>query len=124
MKRLVTLGMLAWLWTVPTQADDFYKAAEDLCETIKSCAIKQMGASEITPDMRKMMEPMLAQMCNGMKAKIGQVPTGHVLHDPAVACMRSMDKLGCAVLEEGGNVETAECKKYEELARQQGIEQP
>jgi len=124
MKKWMVLGLAVWLVSGPTQADDFHQAAEDLCETVKGCAIKQMGASELTPEMRQMMEPMLDKMCEGMNARIGQVPTDHVLHDPALACMRSMEKLGCALVENGGNVETPECNKYEELARQQGIEQP
>jgi hypothetical protein len=117
-KKFLTAGILAMVMAAPGQADSVVEAAEDLCETLKTCALKQMGTADVTPELRQMMEPMLQGMCAGLNAKIGDVPAGHPLQEPAVACMRSMEKLGCAMMENKGDVDTPECKKYEELASQ------
>lgn len=123
LKPILSAAMLAATFSlclsVPASADDLTKAAEDLCQTVKSCALEQMGASDMTPEMKEMMGPMLDGMCQGITASIGAVPKGHKLYAPAVACMRSMDKLGCTLVEGGGNTaDTPECEKYAEMAQQ------
>lgn len=124
-KRTTAAAFLAVTFALPASADDIVKAAADLCETFKGCAIEQMGAMEMTPEMRQMMEPMFASMCTGIGARIGEVPTGHKLHQPAVACLRSLEKLGCAAMNnDGDDANTPECEKYEELAEQYGVDQP
>lgn len=123
MKRLLSVALLASVLPLSASADDIVKAAADLCETYKGCAIKQMGATDMTPEMRQMMEPMLQNMCSGITASIGEVPTGHKLHKPAVACLRSLDKLGCEAMSSGSGAKTPECEKYEEMAKAHGVNQ-
>lgn len=129
MKYLMSVAFVAstlsFTLAAPAAADDMAKAAGDLCETVKSCALKQMGASDMTPEMKEMMGPMLDGMCQGITASIGSVPQGHEMYAPAVACMRSMNKLGCALVENGGSAQdTPECKKYAEMAEKYSEAQP
>ena len=98
-------------------ADDLVSASNDMCEKVKACALAEVAESDMTPEMRQMMEPMLAGMCDQMRQGVNEVPTNHQLYQPAVACMRSMAGLSCAEFR-GGEVETPECLKYRELADQ------
>ena len=97
-------------------ADDLMSASNDMCEKVKSCALAEIAESDMTPEMRQMMEPMLEGMCEQMRQGVNQVPTTHELYQPAVACMRSMANLSCAQFQ-STEVETPECLKYRELAK-------
>ena len=97
------------LFVTPAQADELGDAAQTLCEKVKSCAIAQMEGQNIPEETRQMMQPMLDNMCTQVRGKVGEVPTGHPLYKPAVACMESM-----------GAMTTPECEEYEELAREAG----
>lgn len=112
---------LTFSFVASAQNDEFANAASDLCETIKSCALDQMGASQMTPEMKQAMGPMLDGMCKGILASVGSFPADHKLYKPATACMRSMEKQGCALVNSGGKSgETPECKEYETLAKKYG----
>jgi hypothetical protein len=70
--------------------------------------------------MRQMMEPMLENMCATMQANVQQVPAGHPLYQPAVACMRSLESLSCAQMQALDRTTTPECQEYEKLAKEMG----
>jgi hypothetical protein len=101
-------------------ADEFGDATQALCEKVKSCAVAQMAGQDIPPETRQMMQPMLDSMCTQINAKVGEVPTGHPLYKPAVACMESMNSLTCEEMQDAAGMATPECEEYEELAREAG----
>lgn len=100
----------------PVMADDLSGAASDLCEKVKACSMAQIAEADMTPEMRQMMEPMLDSMCQTMQQGVSEVPTGHELYQPAVACMRSMAQLSCTDFQDESKVQTPACVKYQELA--------
>jgi hypothetical protein len=102
--------------SLPAIADDLVSAANDMCENVKACSMAQIAESEMTPEMRQMMEPMLESMCDQMRQGVQQVPSGHDLYQPSVDCMRSMADLTCDEIMNLDTVETPACKKYRELA--------
>lgn len=102
--------------SLPAIADDLVSAANDMCEHVKACSMAQIAESDMTPEMRQMMEPMLESMCDQMRQGVQQVPSGHALYQPAVDCMRSMAELGCDDFLNGNAAETPACKEYRELA--------
>ena len=97
-------------------AEDLTSAANDLCEKVKACSMSQIAEADMTPEMKQMMEPMLDSMCETMQAGVKEVPTGHELYQPAVACMRSMADLSCADFQDESKVQTPACMKYQEMA--------
>lgn len=115
----VTLAVCLLLAT-PVFAEEFTSAAMGLCEKVKSCAMRQLASEELTPEMRQVMQPMLENMCANMQANIGEVPTGHPLYKPAIACMRSMEQLNCERMQDAEGMQTPECEQYQELVAQQG----
>lgn len=121
LKSCVSGMLLCLVSLVPTaHADELADAAQALCEKVKSCAMAQMDGQEITPETRQMMQPMLDSMCAQVRGKIGEVPTGHPLYQPAVACMQSMNSLTCESMQEAGDMVTPACEEYENLARETG----
>ena len=99
-------------------ADDISSAAAGLCEKVRVCATEQIAEEDLTPELREMMEPMLDTMCEGMQAKVEDVAAGHPLHQPAVACMRSMEALSCDDMRNPDSMQTTECETYEKMARE------
>lgn len=99
-------------------ADDLTDAAQGLCDSVKSCALEQIAKEDLTPEMRQMMEPMLESMCTNIQSKVQEVPMDHRLYKPAVACMRSMESLTCADMQNPDRMSTPECREYEKLARE------
>ncbi len=109
--------ILACLFSTHASSDDFADSALQLCEKVKGCAIAEMNQADLTPEVRQMMEPMLATMCSSMQANIQQVPSGHKLYKPALACMKSMNEMSCKDMQSQESYQTGACKTYEELAR-------
>ena len=109
--------ILGCLFSTHAMSDDFSDSALQLCEKVKGCAIAEMNQSDLTPELRQMMEPMLATMCSSMQANIQQVPSGHDLYKPALACMKSMNEMSCRDMQSQDSYQTGACKTYEELAR-------
>jgi len=101
---------------LPAQAEKMTEAGLALCAKGKECALQQLAQEDFTPEMRQMMEPMLNGMCQAVQAQITEVPTGHALYAPAVACMESMSRLSCAELQGGNDIKTAECEEYRRQA--------
>jgi hypothetical protein len=104
--------------SLSVQAEELVDAATALCETVKTCSMAQVAKEDLTPEMQQMMEPMLENMCTAMRSGVQDVPTGHGLYEPAVACMRSMAALTCEQLQDEQQVETDACKEYEKLAKE------
>jgi hypothetical protein len=102
-------------------ADELLEETQTLCTNIKSCVLEQMAGEDLSPEMRQQMEPMMANMCTNMSSRIGEVPTGHGLYDPAVACIRSMQSLSCAQMQDPAHAVTPECAHYEELRSKAAI---
>ena len=113
---LATLFVATLSTAVPAAADSLESAGADLCEKVKACALAEIDKQELTPEMKEMMEPMLETMCVGMRQGMDQVPVDHQLYAPAVACMRSMANLSCEQLQDGNQVQTPECAKYQDMA--------
>jgi hypothetical protein len=101
-------------------ADALTDAAQGLCDTIKTCALEQMTGQDMTEEVRQKMTPMLDDACADLRSQVQMVPTGHALYQPAVDCVRSMESLSCAQLQDAGRVTTPACNEYEELARKSG----
>lgn len=120
----VCIVVLASLGVVlPVQAEKMTEASLALCEKVKGCALEQLQQEEFTPEMRQMMEPMLNGMCQAVRAQITEVPTGHPLYAPALACMESMAQLSCAALQGGDDIKTAACEEYRRQAEKYDVPQ-
>ncbi len=100
----------------PVRSDDLTAATMALCEKVKSCAMAQISQANLTPEMSQMMQPMIDNMCANMQGNMADLPRGHALYEPAVACMRSMEKVSCAEMQSSSRPQTAECAAYEEKA--------
>lgn len=123
LKSYVSGILLCLVSLVPAaHADELADAAQKLCEKVKSCAMAQMEGQELTPETRQMMQPMLDSMCTQVRGRIGEVPTGHPLYQPAVACMQSMNSLTCESMQDSGDMVTPACEEYESLAREAGAD--
>lgn len=101
-------------------ADDLGAAATSLCEKVKTCALQQMNQQQMTPQMRQMIEPSLESMCASMNGQMAEVPQGHELYKPAVACMRSMAQQSCSDIMNAAQNMTPACKDYENKVRNMG----
>lgn len=119
LKKCASAILLCVVTAAPAAlADELGDAAQGLCEKVKSCAIAQMEGQEITPEIRQMMQPMLDSMCAQVRGRVGEVPAGHPMYKPAVACMESMNSLSCDRMQDAAQVITPECEEYEKLARE------
>ncbi len=120
-KKCVRMTVLYLVAAVPAiHANEMADAAESLCEKVKSCALAQMAEQDLSPEMRQMMQPTLDGMCAQVRGKVGDVPTGHPLYKPAVACLDSMNALSCEEMHSSEGALTPACEEYEELARAAG----
>jgi hypothetical protein len=115
--KLLSAGLLLALSTWAC-ADDLTDAARGLCDNIKTCALEKIAEENLTDEMRAMMGPMMDNMCAAMQDKVQEVPEGHALYEPALLCMRSMESLTCAQMQDEDQVMTSECKEYERLAKE------
>ena len=116
----LAMFLVGLLMAAPLAAEEFTDAAMGLCEKVKACAMQQMASEQLTPEVRQMMEPMLENMCANMQSNIGEVPTGHALYKPAIACMRSMEQLSCESMQDPASMQTPECEKYQDMVERQG----
>ena len=117
LQRILVLLVLGASLSLSAQADNMADATLRLCEKIKSCALAQIAQEDFTPEMRQMMEPMLNGMCVRVQSQVTDVPTGHPLYGPALACMQSMDSMTCESLRDGQTIKTPECEAYEKEAQ-------
>jgi hypothetical protein len=122
LKRSVYFFILGLVVTLPAHSDDMTTAAMKLCEKVKSCAMTQVPEEDLTPELRQMMEPMLDNMCADMRNTMGEVPVGHPLHQPALACLRSMEDLSCEMMQDPQRMETPQCTAYEKLAGEASLD--
>jgi hypothetical protein len=117
-KSILFACLMCAITVSAVRAEEFTEASQTLCEKVKSCAMEQLQSANLPPQAREMMQPTLDTMCEQMQAKVGDVPTGHALYKPAVACMQSMNTLTCEMLQSPDNLATPECEEYEKLARE------
>ena len=122
LKRSALFFILGLVVTLPAHSNDLISAAMELCEKVKSCAMAQVAEEDLTPEIRQMMEPMLDKMCADMRQEMDEVPVGHPLYQPALACMRSMQGLSCEMMQDAQRMETSECKAYEKLAGEASLD--
>lgn len=121
LKQCLCLMAFTLVAILPARADDLTAASIDLCEKVKACAMAQVSEQSLTPQIREMMQPMLDNMCASIQSRISEVPTGHAMYAPAVACMRSMEKImTCELMQDAENMKTPECEAYEKLAQEAG----
>jgi hypothetical protein len=118
--KMMVPALLAVFLAAQAGADDLTDAAQGLCESIRSCALESIAKEDLTPEVLEMMGPMLDNMCANMRSKVQEVPMGHGLYAPAVACMRSLESLTCEQMQNPDIAATPECKEYERLAREAG----
>lgn len=120
-KKILAILITCSVLGLPAAADELADAALHLCEKVKTCATQQMSQANLTPEMLQMMQPMVDSMCANMQGNVADVPQGHALYDPAVACLRSLAEVSCAEMQASTNPPTAECAAYEEKARKLAI---
>ena len=122
-KQFLCLIGFTLMSILPARADDLTTASLDLCEKVKSCAVAKIAEKDLTPEMQQMMQPMLDGMCANMQSRFVEVPTGHPMYKPALACMRSMEeKLTCENMQDPEEMKTPECEEYEKLAQEAGTD--
>jgi len=124
MKLRIAAGLAALLVTavLPARAGDLEQTSVALCEKVKACALAQMNEEDLTPETRQMMQPMLDNMCANIRDQISQVPTAHPHYAPALACMQSMEALGCDDMMSEERMHTPECEQYRQLAQESGAD--
>ncbi len=123
MKRMPILLLSASLVALPASANEIEEAATELCEKVKACSMAHIAEADLTPEVRQMMEPMLQNMCETMRAGVREVPLDHKLYQPSVDCMRSMADLSCKDFENEQRLQTPACENYKRLADEVAAEQ-
>lgn len=118
LKYLPVLPLCLGILVPTAAASEIEDAATALCEKVKACSMAHIAEADLTPEVRQMMEPMLRNMCETMRAGVREVPSGHQLYQPSVDCMRSMAGLGCQDFEDEQKLQTQACKDYQRLAEQ------
>tara|TARA_R110001592_G_scaffold28990_11_gene105578 strand:- start:3586 stop:4110 length:525 start_codon:yes stop_codon:yes gene_type:complete len=98
------------------QADDMADSYNKMCEKIKSCAMKNMGQVDLSPDMRAMVTASLDGMCVSLQQQFDGVVSKHPLYSSAAACLKSMTGLSCDEIENMEDSATPECARYEKMA--------
>ena len=116
------LTVLLATTVLSVRAEDLAQSSEALCEKVKACALAQMNEEDLTPETRQMMQPMLDNMCANLSNQISQVPPTHPHYAPALACMRSMENLGCEDMMSEERLHTPECEQYRQLAQESGAD--
>jgi hypothetical protein len=116
--RCVGVTVLCLAAGLTARADELGAVALSLCEKVKSCALEQMSAETLTPQERQQMQPVLDNLCVTMQNKAAAVPAGHPLYAPTLACLRSMETLTCAMMQDPDQMVTPACATYEKLARE------
>lgn len=114
---LPVLLLVSSLLAPAAGAEEIADVALALCEKVKACSMAEIEEEDLTPEMRQMMQPMLDNMCANMNARVQDVPTGHALYEPAVACMRSMAALSCEQMQ-SQQVNTPACQAYEKMVNE------
>jgi hypothetical protein len=102
------------LLTPLVSAETLTEAAGRVCENVRQCMLAQIDEADMTPEMREMMMPMVDSMCEAMHQGIEEVPTGHELYPPALACMQSLAGLSCADFQNGETAQTPACQAYQD----------
>lgn len=117
MKRIyaVCVGVVLGL-SGGVQADDLGDSYNLMCEKMKSCAVKNIGEAELTPDMRAMVMASLESACVSIQQQFNYVAAAHPLYAPAETCLKSMAALSCDDLENMDEEKTPECARYEKMA--------
>ncbi|AKH68841.1 hypothetical protein IMCC21906_01162 [Spongiibacter sp. IMCC21906] len=111
---LVLAGLLC---SVPLQADDLSQETARLCDRMKHCALSNIQDSGLPPEMQTMIRQQLDMACQGMEAKYGVMAQSHELYQPALACVKSLQSLSCAEMEEDNDdALTPACERYEALS--------
>ncbi|WP_137166694.1 hypothetical protein [Salinimonas lutimaris] len=110
------LGLMLLAGSV--QAGDLGQASDKLCSKIKQCTYSQLeNDASITPEMREMLNNMVAAMCYEVLAHLDSAAFGQndELEHAATECVVSMAELNCSAIE-SGDAHTPACARYEALA--------
>lgn len=94
-------------------AETLTEVSTRVCENVRQCVLAEIGEADMTPQMREMMMPMVDSMCDAVRQGIEEVPAGHPLYAPALACMQSLVNLSCDDFRDGDTVQTPACKAYQ-----------
>jgi hypothetical protein len=108
-------ALLALLLSGYSNADELADAAQELCDTINTCALEAVAGPDLTEELRQQMDPVLENNCAQMSSRVQAVPADHKLHQPAVDCLRSMASLSCPQLYDSSEFKTPECTEYDRL---------
>ena len=117
-------AMLALTLSGYASADELTAAAQELCDTIKTCALEAVAGPDLTDTLRQQMDPVLKKNCAQMRGRVQAVPANHALHQPAIDCLRSMASLSCPQLHNTSDSKTPECTEYDRLAKAAGAATP
>lgn len=115
MKRYI-FAMLTLLAVGSVNADELSDAAGQLCAKIKQCAKADMEANAMSPSANSDVDAMLAGMCGNIEQDMQIARSHKELYAPATACLKSMGKSGCEVVQ--GEEVTNECQHFERSLRQ------
>jgi len=117
-------AVLALILCGYSSADELTDAAQELCDTIKACALEAVAGPDLSDKLRQQMDPVLENNCAQMTSRVQAVPANHTLHQPAVGCLRSMASLSCPRLHNVSEFKTPECTEYDRLAKAAGDATP
>ena len=117
MRKIIMMGLC--FMVQPVFADELADSMRGYCNKMKQCAKAQMSAEDMQgmpAGMADMMQQAMDNMCLGMVDNYDKAVKNHDLYEPALACYRSMEKQSCEAMQD----ETAECKRFGELADKYG----
>lgn len=98
-------------------AEELASLSSSLCEKVKACALQEMEAEGLDAGMRARIQPMLDNMCVGMADYADAVSSDEGLRKPAVACLKSLNKLTCEHIKSGEGVDTEACEEFRKRAQ-------
>ena len=113
---LLAFGLLIFSTHTLADIDAYNAAGQKLCEKAKQCTYEQMDGENLNPQMRKMVEGMLENVCQRMM-QVAEPAGFEELVEPATACLESMQSMSCAEFEDQSEP-TQACKEYEEIAKE------
>jgi hypothetical protein len=114
--KLIVSAIMVFMLNGYSIADELTDATEELCDTIKSCALEAVAGPGLTEELQEEMAPVLENSCTDIRGRVQAVSANHSLFQPAVGCLRSMATLSCERLHNAGLVKTPECTEYDRLA--------
>lgn len=116
MKRILWFLLVGFLGLPMAQAASLEDSYQLMCNKLKSCALKSVNESDLSPDMRNMILQSMEGACISLQQQFSGVVQAHPLYEPANACLQSMAALSCDEIENQDEQPTPACARYEKMA--------